>query len=437
MVEEFLKIMGQTFEKWHIQTATARYRWLRGDNQISVTAKNPLNSKQLYFNLQHFLEQNNDPFLQKRLLLWADAFDWNTLKQSTLEYTWNMQKIRQEYASTIEEACYLTRHHKDRNVRYRAYQKRCAIASELLPHYKALIKKIKDTLYDLGYSDELAFASQRVGLPIRRVIRTLEQSTRNRYGELLSYYQNGEIDVWETNFLKNFLSAGIVGPEEQMFSSILTTINYLSPQFDCTYWHSSRLQSAVCIGIEIPHQVKILIPPGKGVIFSQSLMHEMAHALHLSSINRCEIEFRYLGSPTCPEAFAFLFQRLSGQIQDNELKQLNEFFHVLTARQLCAAAEFELSAFEDPSDLQYHYQDIYSRLLCLPAPEENDFLIETPFTQPWTLSCHAGGFWLCETLFNSLSSEPMSTWGTYFQNLMSKGHSITPREMLQDEHLHS
>jgi hypothetical protein len=434
--EGFLDYIGQLFEQWHIQMATSRYHWLRGEARVPITAKNPLDSHQLFSTFRTFLEEENDSLTVKRLILWSDAFDWNALNQSILTYTWKIEQIKQEYSAAVKDTYYLVRHHKDKNVRHKAYQKKCRIASKLVPQYRDIVEKITDVLQVLGFPDELEFASHRAGLPVSDVLRELERSTRKRYCELLSYYQEKymEIEVWEINFLKNVLSAEVsLESIEYGFSSILDRIGYPLQSLRSDYLHNSRLNSAVCIGIEVPHNVKVLIPPRDGFLFHQALVHEMAHALHLSSIKCPEIEFRYLGTPTCPEALAFLFQRFFSQIQDSDdLFQLGEFFHVITARQLCAAAEFELSAFKDSSALQQLYQDIYSRLLYLPAPEENDFLIETPFvSQPLTLPSYAGGFWLCEKLSNLFSLESSPEWNDSLADLMSKGHILTPLEMVQ------
>ena len=68
----------------------------------------------------------------------------------------------------------------------------------------------------------------------------------------------------------------------------------------------------ICIGVEIPGQIFVLMKPVGGLIDVEALMHEMGHAFFLSHFDpNLPIEHRRLyRSPALDETFAFLFAEL-------------------------------------------------------------------------------------------------------------------------------
>ncbi len=68
----------------------------------------------------------------------------------------------------------------------------------------------------------------------------------------------------------------------------------------------------ICIGVEIPGQIFVLVKPVGGLIDVEALMHEMGHAFFLSHFDpNLPIEHRRLyRSPALDETFAFLFTEL-------------------------------------------------------------------------------------------------------------------------------
>jgi hypothetical protein len=68
----------------------------------------------------------------------------------------------------------------------------------------------------------------------------------------------------------------------------------------------------MCVGVEIPGEVYILMKPVGGLIDAETLLHETGHAFFLSSFDpSLPMEFRRLyRSPALDETFAFLFMNL-------------------------------------------------------------------------------------------------------------------------------
>lgn len=68
----------------------------------------------------------------------------------------------------------------------------------------------------------------------------------------------------------------------------------------------------ICIGVEIPGRIFVLMKPVGGLIDVEALMHEMGHAFFLSHFDpNLPIEYRRLyRSPALDETFAFLFMEL-------------------------------------------------------------------------------------------------------------------------------
>jgi hypothetical protein len=70
----------------------------------------------------------------------------------------------------------------------------------------------------------------------------------------------------------------------------------------------------ICIGVEIPGEIYVLIKPAGGLIDVEALLHEMGHAFFLSHFDPdLPVEYRRLyRSPALDETFAFLFMNLVG-----------------------------------------------------------------------------------------------------------------------------
>jgi hypothetical protein len=76
----------------------------------------------------------------------------------------------------------------------------------------------------------------------------------------------------------------------------------------------SRNGSGVCIGVDIPGEVHVVMKPVGGLIDVETLFHECGHAYFLANFNpELPLEYRRLyRSPALDEAFAFLFMELAG-----------------------------------------------------------------------------------------------------------------------------
>lgn len=104
-----------------------------------------------------------------------------------------------------------------------------------------------------------------------------------------------------------------------------------------------RYADGICIGVEIPGEVHVIMKPVGGLIDYETLLHEMGHAFFLSHFNReLPVEFRRLyRSGALDETFAFLFMNLIGSprwltrvmgLPSAAAAELVRFFHL---KKLC------------------------------------------------------------------------------------------------------
>jgi hypothetical protein len=77
---------------------------------------------------------------------------------------------------------------------------------------------------------------------------------------------------------------------------------------------SSRNGSGVCLGVDIPGEVHVVMKPVGGLIDVETLFHECGHAYFLANFDPAlPVEYRRLyRSPALDESFAFLFMELVG-----------------------------------------------------------------------------------------------------------------------------
>ncbi|MFH0958299.1 MAG: hypothetical protein V1897_06310 [Pseudomonadota bacterium] len=73
-----------------------------------------------------------------------------------------------------------------------------------------------------------------------------------------------------------------------------------------------RNSDAICVPVDIPGEIRILVKPIGGIVDMEALLHEMGHAYFVSGFSReTPVEYRRLTrSPALDEAFAFLFMQL-------------------------------------------------------------------------------------------------------------------------------
>lgn len=76
--------------------------------------------------------------------------------------------------------------------------------------------------------------------------------------------------------------------------------------------YAAKNPDAVCIGIEIPGDIHVLVKPVGGLIDMETLLHEVGHAFYISHFDsNLPLEYRRLYRSTAlDEAFAFLFMEL-------------------------------------------------------------------------------------------------------------------------------
>ncbi|MBM4329273.1 MAG: hypothetical protein FJ118_19175 [Deltaproteobacteria bacterium] len=99
----------------------------------------------------------------------------------------------------------------------------------------------------------------------------------------------------------------------------------------------------VCIGVEIPGEIHVLMKPVGGLIDVETLFHEAGHAFFLSHISpQLPVVYRRLyRSPALDETFAFLFMELIGNpvwlntIAGLSTKEAEDLADLLRTKRLC------------------------------------------------------------------------------------------------------
>ncbi|MBM3302981.1 MAG: hypothetical protein FJY85_23920, partial [Deltaproteobacteria bacterium] len=105
----------------------------------------------------------------------------------------------------------------------------------------------------------------------------------------------------------------------------------------------SKSSAGICLGVEIPGEVHVIMKPVNGLIDIETLLHETGHAFFLSHFNsELPVEYRRLfRSGALDETFAFLFMNLieNGSwltsvvgIPEDEAAQLA---HLVRVKRLC------------------------------------------------------------------------------------------------------
>ncbi|MDQ1237903.1 MAG: hypothetical protein QG577_87, partial [Thermodesulfobacteriota bacterium] len=107
--------------------------------------------------------------------------------------------------------------------------------------------------------------------------------------------------------------------------------------------YTSKNPDGVCIGIEIPGDVHVLMKPVGGLIDVETLLHEMGHAFFLGHFDQdLPLEYRRIyRSPALDETFAFLFMELienpawAVNIAGMPTDQADELARITRVRKLC------------------------------------------------------------------------------------------------------
>lgn len=105
----------------------------------------------------------------------------------------------------------------------------------------------------------------------------------------------------------------------------------------------ARNPDGICIGIDIPGNVHVLMKPVGGLIDVETILHETGHAFFLSNMDEnLPLEFRRLyRSAALDETFAFLFMDLIDnpawleRFTDLNGTQIADLRHVYSAKRLC------------------------------------------------------------------------------------------------------
>jgi hypothetical protein len=132
----------------------------------------------------------------------------------------------------------------------------------------------------------------------------------------------------------------------------------------------SKSPAGMCLGVEIPGEVHVIMKPVGGLIDIETLLHETGHAFFLSNFSpELSVEHRRLfRSAAVDETFAFLFMNLVENtswltsVAGMPLEEADQLAHLLRVKRLCLIrryigkflAEKELQEFGNMRDATYY-----------------------------------------------------------------------------------
>ncbi len=218
------------------------------------------------------------------------------------------------------------------------FHKREAMLSECVIFHKGIINPMQLGMLELtakavrekfGYSDYSAFCEAKKAADFDRSAKAFED-----YLEKTSDIYNNGMKKWVEKVIgRPFLGLGRFHalyllrikdfdshfPVELLSDRISNTFKGIG--FDLTARpdvaididsYPAKNPDAVCIGVEIPGEVHVLMKPVGGLIDMETLLHEVGHAFYISHFDKdLPLEYRRLyRSTSLDEAFAFLFMEL-------------------------------------------------------------------------------------------------------------------------------
>jgi len=112
--------------------------------------------------------------------------------------------------------------------------------------------------------------------------------------------------------------------------------------------YTAKNPDGVCIGVEIPGDVHVVMKPVGGLIDVETLLHEMGHAFFLSHFDAdLPLEYRRIyRSPALDETFAFLFMELienpawAVNVAGLPVREADELSRISRLRKLCLVRRY-------------------------------------------------------------------------------------------------
>ena len=274
----------------------------------------------------------------------------------------------------------------DRDLRQRAYY---AWIPELEKENAVIesIVEIEDSAaFDLGYGDYTSLCQERQELDYG----TLAEQARSTVRQTDSIFTTlAKLAVPELSGLKYEMLRGydlpyLVGtsPFDEYFQSgdqferCDQVLKQLGLGFDDTNLPTvARQQSrvntrAATYAVNIPDDIRVVLPSDSGLWATSALFHEIGHVLHWVNTTEREFEFTQLGGGALKEAYAFLFEGLLDEPEFvsanfgipvgevNQYLRQRAFVQLLAVRSYCGDFLFELEVYGGATDPRLAYEQI-------------------------------------------------------------------------------
>lgn len=274
----------------------------------------------------------------------------------------------------------------DRDLRQRAYY---AWIPELEKENAVIERMIKiedSTAFDLGYGDFTSICQERQELDyglLAEQARSTIAETDSLFKELanvvvpeLSGLRFDMLRGYDLPYLFNassfdryFQSSSLPEHCEKTLIPMGLAFNAANRPMFASHGTQFSLRAAT-YAVEIPDDIKIILPGDSGLGATSALFHEVGHALHWVNTTEREFEFTQLGGGALKEAYAFLIEGLLDEpdfveanfnIPTGELNQYlrqRAFVQLLAVRSYCSDFLFELELYGGTTDPRLAYEEI-------------------------------------------------------------------------------
>ncbi len=316
---DFLDSFEGNLKKLHTKMSNHEFKQLVEKTKIPEIGKlqkeyaslisNPFFKEIIY----NWVEQVNDPTLNRRLTLWKNQLDNSQihLHPEILELTKELsdEMITYQYMVGNDESDLGTiknilRTSPDSSLRKKAWLGKVAISEHLAPRLIKLIQLRNDLAKELGYPTYADYSLKKIdGLSleqVRNILTNLTEQSNLVYHQILEDGKKklglNKIEPWDLMYLL-----------EEMGEINSTLFPKTDIENDLKKWaltHGTNLEN---LGIEmvctdIPYnglcmtlgenKIKILTNPSDGHNSYRTMFHEMGHALHSAFISQKSLIFR-------------------------------------------------------------------------------------------------------------------------------------------------
>ncbi|MFH0821305.1 MAG: hypothetical protein V2B18_01030 [Pseudomonadota bacterium] len=220
------------------------------------------------------------------------------------------------------------------------YDKRETMRDECRIYFKAILNPILIGIVDLtqrsvrekcGFDDYLKYCEAKKRVSFDAYAPRLSDyldSTQDAYVSRMAPWVRSElgrefdrISHYHALYLLRIRGFDEYFPESRLLDLIYATFGGLGVDLATTPGivfdigsQPSKIPDGVCIGVDIPGDVHVVMNPVGGFIDAETILHEAGHAFFLSQMDpELPMEYRRLyRSPALDESFAFLFADLLG-----------------------------------------------------------------------------------------------------------------------------